>query len=182
MTCYRTHRSGALASALDVQSLFFLITETRICAMNRHHADRNINVLLTRNHPFDSDVRKWSQLLMIPLHCLWAISNKRQHGQFKCDVNLFCFCLDFVRSHVHCDFCSIVCLRFQIALMKQIDLKMSTKNIGNIIIFGQLHTQKFNVKKKKIVRLKLNEKKWSDMINECILQTKADMKEGLGNT
>ena len=29
---------------------------------------------------------------MIPLHCLWAKSNNRTHGQFECDVTWFCFC------------------------------------------------------------------------------------------
>ena len=33
--------------------------------MTRHHAGPNINILLTRNLSFDSDVRKWSHLLMI---------------------------------------------------------------------------------------------------------------------
>ena len=45
-----------LASVLDVQSLFFFIKENWICAMTRHHAEPNINMLLTRNPPFDSDV------------------------------------------------------------------------------------------------------------------------------
>ena len=34
-----------LASVLDVY-----------CAMTRHHAEPNINILLTRNLPFDSDI------------------------------------------------------------------------------------------------------------------------------
>ena len=40
-------------------SIFF-IKESWICAMTRHHAGSNINILLTRNLPFDSDVRQWS--------------------------------------------------------------------------------------------------------------------------
>ena len=83
------------------------------------------------NHPFDSDVRQWSQPLMIPLHCLWAKSNNRTHGQFECDVTWFCFCFDFVRSNVRCGCCSIVCLRFQVVQAKQIDWKMNTKNMNN---------------------------------------------------
>ena len=46
---------GELASVLDVQSLFFLVKENWICAVTRQHAEPNINILLTRNLPFDSD-------------------------------------------------------------------------------------------------------------------------------
>ena len=49
---------GGLESVLDVQSLFFFIEENWICAVTRHHAEPNINMLLTRNFPFDSDVRQ----------------------------------------------------------------------------------------------------------------------------
>ena len=35
-----------------------IIKENWICAMTRHHVELNINVLLTRNLPFDSDVRQ----------------------------------------------------------------------------------------------------------------------------
>ena len=38
-------------------SIFF-IKESWICGMTRHHAGSNINILLTRNLPFDSDVRQ----------------------------------------------------------------------------------------------------------------------------
>ena len=110
---------------------FFFITEYWICAMTRHYSEPNINILLTRNLPFGSDVRQWSQPLMIPLHFLWAKSNNRTHGQFECDVTWFCFCFDFVRSHVRCGCCSIVCLRFQVVQVKQIDWKMNTKNMKN---------------------------------------------------
>ena len=50
--------SGRLASVLDVQFLLFFIGENWICAMTRHHVEPNINILLTRNLPFDSDVRQ----------------------------------------------------------------------------------------------------------------------------
>ena len=101
---------------------------------------------------FDTDDKKWSHSLMIPLHCLWAKSNKRLHGQFECDVTWFCFCLDFVQR-------------------KQVDCKMSTKNVNNYKwktfpnIFGQLYTQEYKTTKKQM-RLQLTEKKskesWSD--------------------
>ena len=42
------------------------IKENCICAMTRHHAEPNINILLTRNLPFDSDIRQWSHAIMIP--------------------------------------------------------------------------------------------------------------------
>ena len=35
----------------------FFIKENWICVMTRHHAESNVNILLTRNLPFDSDVR-----------------------------------------------------------------------------------------------------------------------------
>ena len=48
---------GGLASVLDVQ-LFFFIKENCICDMIRNHAEPNINILLTRNLLFDSDIRQ----------------------------------------------------------------------------------------------------------------------------
>ena len=133
----------------------FFITENWICAMTKpkHH------ILLTRNLPFDSNVRQWSQPLMIPLHCLWAKSNNKPHGQFKCDVTWFRFCLDFVRSHIQCGCCSIVCLRFQVVQVKQIDWKMNTKIWIIINDFVQLHMQEFKATKKQVMRLQLNQKK-----------------------
>ena len=85
----------------------FFIKENRIYATTRHHAESNINVLLTRTLPIDSDVRQSNHSLMIPLHSLWAKSNKRTRGQFECDVNWFCFCFDFVRSLARCGCCFI---------------------------------------------------------------------------
>ena len=104
----------------------FFIKENWIWAMTRHHAN---NILLTRNLPFDSDVRQWSHPLMILLHCLWAKSNYRTRGQFECDM--FCFCFDFVHSHSRWGCCSIVCLRFQDVQIKQVDCKMNTENVNN---------------------------------------------------
>ena len=81
-----------LASIFEVQSLFFLIKENSVYAMTRHHAEPNINILLTSNFPFNlelinfSSVRQWSHALMIPLHCLWAKLNNGTGGQFECDV------------------------------------------------------------------------------------------------
>ena len=85
----------------------FFIKENRIYATTRHHAESSINVLLTRTLPIDSDVRQSNHSLMIPLHSLWAKSNKRTRGQFECDVNWFCFCFDFVRSLARCGCCFI---------------------------------------------------------------------------
>ena len=36
----------------------FFIKENWICPMTRHHAEPNINILLTGNLPFDSDFRQ----------------------------------------------------------------------------------------------------------------------------
>ena len=126
------------------------IKENWIYAMARHHAEPDINILLTRNLPFDSYVRQWSHPLMIPLHCLWAKSNNRTRGQFECDVNRFCFCFNFVRSHTCCGCCSIVCLRFQVVQIKQIDCKLNTllcQNLrgmgGQIANFGKKHSSSF---------------------------------------
>ena len=78
-------RGKGVASVLDVQSLFFYW----ICAMIKHHVELNVNNFLTRNLPFDSDIRKWNYPLMIPLHCLWATSNNRTRGQLECYVTCF---------------------------------------------------------------------------------------------
>ena len=76
------------------------IKENWICAMPRRHAESNMNMLLTRNLPFNSDIRQWSHPLIIPLHYLWAKSNNRMRGQFECDVTRFYFVLIlFVRMH-----------------------------------------------------------------------------------
>ena len=77
--------------------------------MTRHHAESNINILLTSNLAIDSNLRHRSHPLIIPLHCLWAKSNNRTCGQFECDVTWFCFCFDFVCSHARCGCCSIFC-------------------------------------------------------------------------
>ena len=85
------------------------------------------NILLTRNLPFDSDVRQWSYLLMIQLHCL----NNRTRDQFECDVTWFLFLFLF---------CSIVCLRFQFEQYKQEMPSRQQKSAKNgpkrYIIFG----------------------------------------------
>ena len=65
----------------------FFIKENWICVMTSHHAEPNINILLTRNLLFDSYVRQWSH----PLHCLWAKLNDRMRGRFRlftCTVRL----------------------------------------------------------------------------------------------
>ena len=106
--------------------LYFLVKENWVCAMTTHHAN---NILLARNLHFDLDVRQWSHVLLIPLHCLWVKSNNRMRGQFECDVILFLLLFGFVHSHVRCGCCSIVCLRFQLRQIKQVHCKMSTKNL-----------------------------------------------------
>ena len=58
MGCYRTYGGGGLASVLDVQFsfffFFFFVKKNWICAMTRHHAEPNTNILLTRDLPFES--------------------------------------------------------------------------------------------------------------------------------
>ena len=53
--------------------LIFFIQENWICAITRHHAKSNINLLLTRTLLIDSSVREWGHTLVIPLHCLWFV-------------------------------------------------------------------------------------------------------------
>ena len=72
----------------------FLLKKIGFPPMTRHHAEPNINVLLTRNLPFDSDFRQWRHPLMISLDAY-----NRTHGQFKCDVTWFRFCFEFVHTH-----------------------------------------------------------------------------------
>ena len=101
--------AGEVASVLDVQSLFTFIKENWICTMTRHHAESNINILLTGNLPRDSGVRQRSHPLMTPTHCLWTELNNRTRGQFECNVTWFCFGFHFVRSRARRGCCSIVC-------------------------------------------------------------------------
>ena len=119
-------RSGVGDSACSQLQIFiFFIKENYNCAMTKYHVN---NILLARNLSWDSDVRQWSHPLMIPSYCLWVKSNKRTRGQFEYDVlYLFLFWFDFVHSHARCGCFSIVCLRFQVMQIKQINWKMSTK-------------------------------------------------------
>ena len=124
---------GGLASVLDDLSLF--LKEIWIYAMTRHHVEPNINILLTRNIPFVSEVRQWSHPLMIPLHLLWAKLNNRVRCQYECDVIWLCFSFGMVRSHARCGCCSIVCL--------QVDCKISTKNVNNFFFYLGFLSQPF---------------------------------------
>ena len=65
----------------------------------------------------------------MPLHCLWAKLNNETRGQLECDMTYFCF--NFIHLHARCGCCSIVCLRFQVVQIKQVDCKVSTKNVNN---------------------------------------------------
>ena len=97
----RTGRGGGGVSECSGRPIF--IKENWISAMTRHHAEPSSNILLTRNLPFNSDVRQWSHPLMIPLHCLWAKSNNRTRGQFQFDLVLFFFRFPlffFIRSNL----------------------------------------------------------------------------------
>ena len=58
----------------------------------------------------------------------------KQNGHCEHDVALFFLVFflvlcsfDFVHSHALCGWCSIVCLRFQVTQIKQVDYKMSLK-------------------------------------------------------
>ena len=88
MRCYRTQVGGGLA----------IVPENWICAMTRHHAESNISILLTRNLPFDSDVRQWSYPLIIPLHVCGL--NRTIERIVNLNVTWLCFVFDFI-SFVH---------------------------------------------------------------------------------
>ena len=93
---------------------------------------------------------------MISSHCLWAKLNNRTRGQFECDLTWFCFCFDFFRSHTLYGCCTLICLRFQVVQIKQVDFKLSTLmclNVGmegvgggacQISIFGKKPSSSFN--------------------------------------
>ena len=96
---------GGLRQKWDVTgrrgvALYFFIKENWICAMTGHHAKPNINILVTRNLPFDSDVRLWRHPLMILLHFLWAKSSV----WMSLDLVLFLF--------LNCSFTCMVRLLF----------------------------------------------------------------------
>ena len=101
----------------EVQSLFFFVKENWICAMTRHHTEPKNNISLTRNLPFDSDVRQWSHPLTIPLHCLWAKLNNRVRGQFPCNVTSFCF--DIAWSLARCGSVVVSLFAYAFKLLKQ---------------------------------------------------------------
>ena len=100
MRCYQT-LGGAESESSGRPIFIIFMKDNWICVMTRHHAESNINILLTRSPPIDSSVGQWGHPLMISLHCLWTKSNNITRGQFECEVTWFCFCFDFVRSHAH---------------------------------------------------------------------------------
>ena len=133
---------------------------------------QNMNILWQEIF-FNSDVRQWSHPLMIPLHCLWAKSSNRTSGQFECDVTFFCFAffflIFFIYMHgavvVHdASCCSIVCLRFEVMQIQQVDCKMSTKkNLKNIFLYfwTTAHTRIYSYEK---VDSELSSQSWPQRI------------------
>ena len=73
---------GGLASVLEVH---LFMKGDWICAIRRYHTKTNVDVILTWNLPFGSDVTQWSYPLVILLHCLWAVT-------WLGFVFLFCIC------------------------------------------------------------------------------------------
>ena len=91
---------GWCVSECSGRPIFILfIKENWICTVTRYHVEPNINILLTRDLPFDLEVRQWSHSLMTSLPYLWAMSNNRTRGHFKYDTTWFCFRFDFACSH-----------------------------------------------------------------------------------
>ena len=93
MRCYRTYWRGGGSEFSGRPIFIFFIKENWILAMTRHHAN---NILLTKNLNFDSDVRQWSNPIMILLHFLLAKSNYRTRDQFERD---FVFFNSFIHMH-----------------------------------------------------------------------------------
>ena len=63
-------------------------------------------------------------------HGLWAELNNRARGQFGCNRTWFCFCFNFVSSNAQCSCSSIISLRFQVKQIKQVNCKISAKNVN----------------------------------------------------
>ena len=76
-----------VASVLDVQFLFFLLKKIEFAPWPDITLRQTLITLLTKNLPFDCDVRQWRHPLMISLHCLWAKLNNRMW----CDLVLILF-------------------------------------------------------------------------------------------
>ena len=55
MRCYRTQGVWGVSKCSGRPIFIFFIKENWICAMTRYHADSNINILLTKNLPIDSN-------------------------------------------------------------------------------------------------------------------------------
>ena len=114
-----------------------IFKENWICTMPRHHPEPNINMLLTRNLPFDSDIRQWSHPLMMPLHCLWSKSI-----QFEFQTLIRCkLSFQFLRSFLLCIRGSrsinthLSWMTFSWRVLQQASFNL---NIG-ISLFGVLH-------------------------------------------
>ena len=119
-----------VASVLDVQSLFFykrkldLRHDPASCWTRYFYIiDKKSSFWLWRQtvkSSFNDTIALF--VGQIEQQNAWSVWMSR-------DLVLFCF--DFVCSHARCGCCSIVCLRFQFVQAKQVDCKMSTKNVNN---------------------------------------------------
>ena len=67
------HRGWRISKCSGRPVFYFFIKENSICAMTRHYAEPN-NILLTRNLPFDPDVRQCSHRLIISIHFLGGLN------------------------------------------------------------------------------------------------------------
>ena len=121
------------------------------------------NTILAGSLPFDSDIRQWTHPLMIPFIICglnWIIERVVILNMMW--LYLFLFLFGFVHSpHAQCRCFSIVCLRFQVIQIKQmqikqVDCKMSIKISSKKKVFkttfcdnfGQFHPQECKVTKK----------------------------------
>ena len=121
MRCYRRLGRGGvgLESVLDVES-FFLLEKIGFAPRSDIILNQNIDILLTRNLPFD-------------YRCIVCELNRTIERGVNVNVtwlDLFS-CFVFVRLHARCSCCFIVCLRFHVVQIKQVDCKMSTNDVND---------------------------------------------------
>ena len=93
-------------------------------------AEPNINILLTRNLPFDPDVRHGGHLLMIPLHfCGTKRATERVVNLNVIWLGFVFVLISFIQLH------GVVVVpvfpRFQFVQIKQVDCKINIENVND---------------------------------------------------
>ena len=112
--------------------LIFFIKKNWIWAMTKHHAQSNINILLTRNL-LHFTLTLDSEAILYSYHCIVCGINRTMDRVVSFNVTWlsFVFVLILFVHNTRCGCCSIACLRSQIVEIKQVYCKMSPKNMNN---------------------------------------------------